>query len=536
LPRLRLPSEVFPFSEVDEVLSKFAGKNCRMDNLRQIFILILSGFLAFLSFPDRNFWFLAWIAYAGLGSYLLRCRSVTAALAGGFLFGCAQYGGLLTWVPSVMKNYGGVPGVGALLLYALLVAIQAVFPAAASGLTRLCTQWYGKAGLLLLPVFWVVSEMAQTAVPFGGFPWMLTGYSQTNLIYLLQCADFCGVMGISFLILWSNTAIVWAFESECASLHRWLPLAAAAAAVIAGLIYGRAAAGRWDSVPANLSASMLQQNISVDDPIHIMEYKFQDGYARMAKESAGRDCDLLILPESPSPKSYQYDENYRSVMQSLAELPRLGLIFNNVAYEEIDGGFRYLNSAYVLDHGGHDSGRYDKVHLVPFGEYVPLKSIFFFIESVSKDVSDFRPGWALQPVSAGGQPLGILICFEAVFPEISRSLVRGGARLLVNLSNDAWYGHSAAPYQHLAMARWRAVENRRFLLRSTNSGITAVITPSGRITSSTGLFREEICRGSFAFLDARSVYSLCGNVTGLLCAIITALVLSAGIYRQRTAG
>ncbi len=502
---------------------------------RIFFLPLLSGVLGFLSFPSSDCWYLAWFSYSFLVLYISFCRSEGAAAAGGFATGIVQFGGLLSWVPSVMQNYGGVPRIGAFTLYGLLVCLQSIFPAVAAWLARRSMNRWDVRCLLLFPIFWVASEYAETAVPFGGFPWLLTGYSQTRFTALLQCADMTGVWGISFLVIWTNVSLAWSWIYRRGFLQQWGPLASSIFLLACATVYGNRALKQWDAVPADREAAMLQQNLSAKDPIREMEYKFRDGYLRMAETVEHGAVDLLILPESPSPLSFQYDESYRRAIQSMARRSKVGLVFNNIAYEEVDGGFRYLNSAYVVDRNGRELGRYDKVHLVPFGEYIPLKKMFFFVESISKDVSDFYPGASLRPMVAEGHSIGTIICFEAVFPGISRSLVRQGAELLINLSNDAWYGDSAAPFQHLSMARWRAVENRRFMLRSTNSGITAVITPTGRITASTGLFREEICRGRFAFLTDLSLYSRCGNVAGMLCAIITFLLCGAGFVHGSTA-
>jgi apolipoprotein N-acyltransferase len=196
-------------------------------------------------------------------------------------------------------------------------------------------------------------------------------------------------------------------------------------------------------------------------------------------------------------------------------------VLNNVHYLHSDGDTRYYNSAYFIGPDGQTRSRYDKMHLVPFGEYIPWKSVFFFVETISKDVSAFSPGGEFRVVDFSGHRLNAIICFEAIFPQLSREFSRAGSQLFVNLTNDGWYGDSAAPYQHLQMAIWRAIENRRFLLRATNSGISAVVEPTGRIQASTSLLREAVCLGRFAFLGTATFYSRHGEVFGVLCVIIT---------------
>jgi apolipoprotein N-acyltransferase len=196
-------------------------------------------------------------------------------------------------------------------------------------------------------------------------------------------------------------------------------------------------------------------------------------------------------------------------------------------------GRRYFNSAYFLDSTGSLAGIYDKIHLVPFGEYIPLKKIFFFSEAITKDVGEFFPGKEYKVVRIGGRPANAVICFEAVFPDLVRRFVNRGSQLIINLTNDGWYGNSAAPYQHFAIARFRAVENRRYFIRAANTGISAIIEPSGKIQSSSGLLHEAVCEGRFEFIDKQTIYTRYGNLLVFLCAIISvvAWILTAFINR-----
>ncbi len=264
-----------------------------------------------------------------------------------------------------------------------------------------------------------------------------------------------------------------------------------------------------------------------------MRYKFEEGYRLMAAGIKDPGVDLLVLPESPAPIFFQSDPEYRQRLQDLARRYSLGIVFSNIAFPETPRDEGYFNSAYFLDQNGRLRGRYDKVHLVPFGEYVPLKSMFFFMQSITQEVSDFSPGGALLVVDTPAGKMNAIICFEAVFPGLVRKFVARGSELIVNLTNDGWYGDSAAPYQHLAMARWRAVENRRYLLRAANSGISAIIDPAGRISASTPLLRKDICLGRFDFVTCRSFYAAHGDLAAGLCAIICSLALAWSCVQSR---
>jgi apolipoprotein N-acyltransferase len=243
-------------------------------------------------------------------------------------------------------------------------------------------------------------------------------------------------------------------------------------------------------------------------------------------------ADLLVLPESPSPVTFQSDASYRRILEALARRYSLGLVFNTIRSDDVEGVGRYFNSAYFLDGKGVLKGLYDKIHLVPFGEYIPLKKLFFFAETITKDVGGFSSGKDYKILEIGGHPANAIICFEAVFPNLVRRFVRQGSQLIVNLTNDGWYGNSSAPYQHFAIARMRAVENRRFLIRAANSGISAIVKPSGGIEMSTGLQQEAVGEGRFAFLDEMTPYTRYGDVFVFLCAIIScAAWVFAGFHR-----
>jgi apolipoprotein N-acyltransferase len=212
----------------------------------------------------------------------------------------------------------------------------------------------------------------------------------------------------------------------------------------------------------------------------------------------------------------------------------LGLVFNEITHEEIEGETSYFNSALFLDRKGNVRGRYDKIHLVPFGEYIPWRDLFFFAETITKDVGDFHPGADPKTVVLGEHPVNAIICFEAVFPELSAEFVRRGSQLFINITNDRWYGDSAAPYQHMAMARWRAVENRRYMLRAANSGISVIVEPTGEIQNSTNLLQEAHLEGDFMFLETMSFYSRHGDLLAGLCVIIVICSLLIAVGKGTT--
>jgi apolipoprotein N-acyltransferase len=503
-----------------------------MRRLPLLLLPILSGILAWASFPKVSQSYLAWTAFVPLLAYLLQVRKLGWAFWGGIIAGMVQFGTLLYWIPPVLSRYGGVPPLAAFGLFLLMVAVLGSFPGLACMLTRHCMNRRGPGFLLAFLPAWIALEYARSFFPFGGFPWLLTGYSQSEHLQLIQAADLAGVYGISFLVVLVNVALVWIVFCRRRRVLAVAPIGTAAAMIVFCMIYGSAALRKWEDPQPAYRVAMLQGNLSIDEPNSELKRKHVQGYLRMAEQAASSNPDLLILPEAPTPIIYQFDREYREAMRSLAQRYRLGLIFNNISYREVAGTQRYFNSAFFLDGRGEEVGRYDKIHLVPFGEYVPLQKLFFFSETISKDVGNFHPGYQYLTVPLQGHVLNALICFEAVFPELSSEFVRRGSQLIVNLTNDAWYGNTSAPYQHLTMARWRAIESRRYLLRAANSGISAIIAPSGRIQVQTALLRQDIAVGRFAFLSGETFYVRHSGYLPILCVIISILAVFNGLDRR----
>jgi len=502
---------------------------------------VISGLILAAAFPRANQGWLGWAAWVPLILFVARTRSRRAAFAGGWFTGVVGFFILLWWMPDVMANYGGMPSFLSWAAYALLIAVLACYPATVCAFTRHLMLRRGERYLLLFPFVWIAMELVASVTPFGGFPWLLAGYTQTRFLTVIQISDITGIYGVSFLLLCVNTALAWLawiFYTEirqCGARpaprkitrrffnrEAFAPLAAAVVLFAAVLVYGHAAVNRWEKSEAPFQAALLQGNLSVDDTHEALYEKFERGYVRMADTLPPGSVDFLILPESSAPKLFQGDEHYRRAMENLARRYTLGLVLSNINYKERqDETWEYFNSAFFLAGDGSLTGVYDKIHLVPFGEYIPYKKLLFFAETVSKEMGGFSEGDELKNLPLGGRPANAVICFEAVFPDLVRRFSAGGSQLIINLTNDGWYGISAAPYHHLEIARARAVENRRFFLRAANTGFSAVIEPTGRVASQTGLGEEAICLGRFGFIEEKTFYSRHGNVFAWLCVFIS---------------
>lgn len=485
------------------------------DQLKRALPPVLSGLFVAASFPRTGLWALAWVAWVPLIAALGRARGRREAFGAGLLAGGISTFLLLAWIPGVMVRYGSLPPVAAWGAYVLVALLLACYPAAACLLVKHLMLRGGGGWVLAFPAAWVLGEYALSFSPFGGFPWLLAGYTQADRLPVIQVADLAGVYGVSALVMAVNTAVACALTGR-GWFRRLAPLGGAAVLLASALLYGELELKHWGKVEPRYEAAMLQGNLHEGEPEAVLADKFQRGYVAMADRLPPGEIDLLVLPESPAPKLWALDDDYRREMQALARRYPLGLILSNIRLE----GGRYYNSAFFLDRQGALAGIYDKVHLVPFGEYIPAARLFSFLETISRDVGAFSAGRRHAVFPLGEETAAALVCFEAVFPSLVRKFARDGGRLLVNITNDGWYGASAAPWQHLAISRFRAVENRRFFLRAANSGVTACIEPTGRIQSATGILQRAVGRGRFAFVRERSFYTRYGDVFVFLCAMI----------------
>lgn len=492
----------------------------------------MAGLMLAACFPGAGQGWLAWVAWVPLILYVAQCRDRRRACAGGGLAGAIAFGILLRWIPETLGRYGGLSPALAWIAYGLMIALLACYPACVCALIKhLLRRWHAPM-LLLFPAAWIVMEYAQTFTPLGGLPWLLAGYTQTRFPAMLQIADIAGIYGVSFLVLSVNAGAAWLVHSRRRPWSAWAPLLAAAALTAGAWFYGTSALRRWDAVQPRYRVAMLQGNLHYEEPQSVLAEKFQQGYVRMADALPPGAADLLLLPESPAPTFFQSDSGYRQSMERLAQRFALGLVLSNINYREADGHMRYFNSAFFLDRRGALTGIYDKMHLVPFGEYIPWERLLFFAETITKDMGSFYPGRDYRIVGMGPHPVHAVICFEAAFPQLVRRFAGRGSRLIINLTNDGWYGLSAAPLQHLAIARVRAIENRRYLLRAANSGISAVITPAGTLQGATGLMQEAVCRGRFDFLAETTFYARYGDLLVFLCAIMCAGAIGVGECRR----
>jgi len=454
---------------------------------------LFSGVLLALAFPRPGFGWLAWVALVPM--LLVSERRPFRA---GFAAGVSFFALILYWLNIVMTTYGRLAWPLSIVAYLLLVFYLALYFGLVSLAVRYLQKRLGLSLALSFPLFWVAAEFLR-AHALTGFPWASLGYSQIGLASS-QIADFSGVYGVGFVLALSNAVLA---ESVCCwrrSGWQKLPwLALGLTLVIGGATFGY---GYWRiaQYPADqksrLQVALIQGNVEQGvkwDPAY--RWSILERYLAMTRTAAAEGADLIVWPEAATPFQFQNGGAATDKLRATVRQSQSYLLFGSPAFEKDTDGTRYFNSSYLLGPDGHNLGRSDKIHLVPFGEYVPLKPLLPFINKLVVGVGDFTAG-TVKPLSLNGDSLGVLVCYEAIFPELARGYVAAGSDLLVNITNDAWFGDSSAPYQHLAMTRMRAIENRVWLVRAANTGVSALIAPSGAVTAESGLFTTEIVSGA----------------------------------------
>jgi apolipoprotein N-acyltransferase len=507
-------------------------------------LVLFSAVLQILIFPLPNLYMLCWVAVTPLLIALLRARQpdtlqlragiklLPAKPLQGFVLGYAcgilWYAGTCYWIYSVMHQYGGVSvpvGIVILILFCLYLAIyHGVFGLLVSFVAG--NRPVNLRVLLLSPVLWVGVELARTRIT--GFPWGLLGTTQVDNIPLARIASVTGVYGISFEIMLVNAALAAAFLVPRDKRTRLL-----LATVVAAVILQAGSLVSAPAPPADHTAVLVQANVPILEGSDWTKQYFNDTLRdlteiSLAAASGPSHADLIVWPENPAP-FYTSDPLFRDAVSNVARQSNAWVLAGSIGIRNASATpaqpTEIYNSASLVSPTGDWVSRYDKIHLVPFGEYVPFKQIFSFAGGLTKEVGDFSRGTSRVPLDAGGSKLGVFICYESIFPDDIRQFANNGAQVLVNISNDGWYGDSGAYAQHLKQSRMRAVENGRWLLLDTNTGRTAVIDPNGQIVASADRKIRTVLQAPYALSNVTTFYTRHGDWFAYLCAIISLAAL-----------
>jgi apolipoprotein N-acyltransferase len=499
---------------------------------------ILSGILLALCFPLPNLHLLVWVACAPLIVAVLYEPNPALGFIWGFLTGVVFLSGSLYWFIGVMRNYGGLNWLEALAAMALFLVMFAPFWGVFGIVESLAARRSARLALALAPFLWVALELARTYL-ITGFPWNLLGYA-IQARGLEQLASVTGVYGLSFLAAGMSALFVWIMLEPRSRWSRWF-----AVGWIPLLVVCDVALAPPQLPAARDLAVLVQPNVPLNDqddvnwmpwrnPVpleHLVQISLR---AASAHRSVGDP--LIVWSENSAP--FFFDQGpplFRDAVESMARQAHAFVVVNTITFAG-PHETRPQNTAVVINPSGQKVLEYHKIHLVPMGEYVPNWLRFTRMSKMTSEVSDFVPGSRYCVAHTPQGSLGVFICYEAIFAQLVRRLVPPGPGVLVNISDDGWYGRSGARFQHLNMARFRAIENHRYLLRATNDGITAVIDPYGRIVARAPQYRQTVLAAHFSYESNRTFYTAHGDVFAWgcvgVCIILFGVTVGSG-FRTR---
>jgi apolipoprotein N-acyltransferase len=503
-------------------------------------LAVLSAALLVFSFPDFNLWPLAWVGLVPLLLAIARSPGRGRAFLLGWISGTLFFYGSCYWLTHAMIRYGDIPAWAAYLLIIPPTAIAGLFPAFCSVvLARVVARW-GARALFVAPLLWVTFEWARLGLI--GQLWNAIGYSQAYVTPLIQTARWGGVYMVGFLIVMVNAAIAYMLTQRTARGLKTAGVVILSTALIifaASLTASRSILPDSSDPPGAAAATVVavQPNVPMDQQKSLEETAalIERHYVLSERGLAGANQfpdapRVVIWPESPMYFSYAKDTEFRQLVARFAAKNHTSVLFN--AMEPAPAGGTY-NSAVMVNEDGRLVAQYDKIRLLPFGEYVPLPRWLPGVSAIPAMVGDFTPGAQYTLMPLGEARAGVFICFESAFPSISRAFAQEGADVLVNISNDGYLGQTPVMRQHLANTVFRAVENGRPVVRVTNTGITAFITERGEVMDATEGFRPEVRTWTVRrSVEGKTFYTRFGDVFVALCALIS-LVVAVISWRKR---
>jgi len=509
--------------------------------ITQVAFACLSGLLLTTSFPVLGNGAVAWFA---LVPFFIALRNLSAfdGFRIGFLTGIVHYLTLLYWFVPFLNTYGPFPVVLCMGILLLLSSYLAIYV----GLFSMTITTIGMSITTLLftvPVLWVSLEFIRSFI-FSGFPWELLGHSQYTALRIIQISDIVGVYGVSFLILLSNGLLFLLYQhvirQDLQGRKTGNKQIFVCVLMVAGIIGVVWCYGAWRipmiekriSRAPHKRITVVQGNIDQTkkwDPAY--QISIIEKYLGLSKKGQPDNSpDLIVWPETAMPFYFANDLPLTKMVVEGIQSGATDILLGSPAYTRDEKQIQYYNRAFLVHSDGIIADEYDKAHLVPFGEYVPLKQWLPFLGKIVEHVGDFSSGSIGDTLDWRGHKLGPLICYELIFASLSRVAVQNGAELLINITNDAWYGKTSAPYQHFSMAVFRTIETRRALVRAANTGISGFIDPLGKVVSETPLFRDTVIGEKIPFMSGQTLYVQYGDIFSISC-IITVIII---ILREQT--
>lgn len=545
------PTRVLPYQQSAPFLSNLS-------------LAIFSGVLLVFAFPEWNLWSLGWVGTAPLIMAVVRERRFWRSLFLGSVAGTVFYAGSSQWVMHSMHNYGGIPMWLCFIILTVFSATLGVFTGLFGAVLAVTVKRFGGWAMLTAPIMWAASEWARLEV--SGVGWNALGYSQAFQPAVVQAARWGGVYLVSAVMVAAGTALVFAVVYL---EHRRGIVVLTAAGIIATVVvlYGESLRPASDE-PGSVYVAAIQPNIPIDGPwddpnfieqmiarlTSLSERAIQDFRTELSSSPNGKKTEadttataldrdgagfgMVIWPESPMGFQYDRDEALRLRLAGFTRRNNVALLINSWGYPDSLRGDQpreaQYNSAVLISPSGEKAAQYDKMALVPFGEFVPARGWIPFMDRIPALVADIVPGSELKLIDAAGARIGTSICFEVTRPDLARRMRLEGATVLVQISNELWFGASSEPRQMLAEAVFRAVENGVDLVRVTNSGLSARISSYGIVSGETPLLESATRVWKVKSIDearegAMTFYTRRGDVFAIACAIVSLLLLAASL-------
>ncbi len=534
--------------------------------VNNLFLAAISGFLLVFAFPNWGLWSLGWVGVAPLMMAVAREQKFWRSLTLGWTTGTIFYLGTSYWVTYSMNNYGGIPLWISYLIALLIAAIFGSFTALFAGVFAQTIKAFGGWAILIAPVLWVATEWLRLEVT--GVGWNALGYSQAFQTTLIQSAKFGGVYLVSAFLVAISAAVVYSIV-YLGYRRGWLVFSIAGLLAIAVVVWGI-----WqipfEPLPRSIQVVSVQPNIPIngewgsekfeDEMLSRQMSLSAEGLKELLQarinerpesekltvtslkvhiEGPSPSPTLVIWPESPMSFQYERDEKLKKRLAEFTKRHQVYLLINSWgAAKDGDAKDATYNSAMLISPSGELINRYDKLALMPFGEYVPARGWIPFMDRIPALVADVTTGKTYHLGEVADAKIGTMICFEVTRPDLARRFRNDGASVLVQLSNESWFGPAPAARQLLAQAVFRAVENNVDLIRVTNSGASAQITRYGDVLDETPMFETTTLTWSASSVEdmrnsPATFYTRHGDVFAVGCTILSAVLAIAAVVYER---
>lgn len=493
-----------------------------------LFNSISSALLFIFSFPGYGLDFLAWVALIPL--FFAISNQTAQKIKSGLIAGIFIYTGSLIWLASTISQYGGLPFISSFAAICLLGTYMGIYTAIFSVLFP-DIQKKPFTALFWIPAIWTGLDFI-SSFAFSGFPWVFIGYTQYRNLHIAQTASVFGIYGVTYLIVLVNTALFITIHFVLYNrqfLKKLIPIYVCVIFILtAAITYSHFELKKTKQLinkSENAKILLAQANILPDEK-HSGDIKAtMKKYFELIKNQPPHD--ITIWPETALPYPVLLDKNLRADIKTFASNNGNQLI-GTLDVKKINNQYILKNRAVLITKNQESKEYYDKIHLVPFGEYIPLKKYFPFLAKFIVPSGEFESGSKNNIISTDKINAGVKICFEIIFPGLVRQQVNNGAEIIINMTNDAWFGNSPGPYQHLAISVFRSIENKRAIARCANTGISAFILPTGEIKTRTKVFEAAVVSNTLPLIKEKTIYTIYGDFFAFACLFV---VISSGFLK-----